>query len=112
MKTIDAKIRKWITSIEKEIPVVVEQNFLQKLNKISQSEPVSEKRFKSIYKIAITAAASLVLILWIMYPWLERHPAQPVEEIMIQSARIKGQAAHMIIYKEKNPELTIVWIEK
>jgi hypothetical protein len=112
MSTTDEKIKKWITSVEKEIPVAVEQNFLQKLNKTSQSGPVSRKRFKPIYRIAITAAASVVLVLWIMFPLLLKQPAQPGEEFMVQSARIKGQAAHMIIYKEKNPELTIVWIEK
>jgi hypothetical protein len=112
MKTIDKNIKKWITSIEKEIPVTVEQNFLQKLNKTSQLRPASEKRFKPIYKIALTAAASLFLVLWIMFPLLKKHPVPPSNEIMVQSPRIKGQAAHTIIYKEKNPELTIVWIEK
>jgi hypothetical protein len=112
MKTIDKNIKKWIMSIEREIPVSVEQNFLQKLNKTSQLRPASEKRIKPIYKIALTAAASLFLALWIMYPLLKNQPAQPGDEIMVQSPRIKGQAAHTIIFKEKNPELTIVWIEK
>lgn len=112
MKTIDEKIRKWIMSVEKEIPVAVEKNFLQKLNKVSQSEPVSVKPFKPIYKIAITAAAGLVLILWLLFPLLEKKPTLAGSEIMVQSARIKGQTAHTIIFKEKNPEMTIVWIEK
>ena len=112
MKTIDEKIKKWIKSIEKEIPVIVEKKFLQTLNKISQTKAASEKRFKTAYKIAIAAAACLVLALWILFPLFHQTPVQAKAEFMVQSARIEGQAAHTYIFKEKDPELTIVWVEK
>ena len=112
MKTTDETIKKWIKSIEKEIPIIVEKKFLQALNKISQTKAASEKRFKTVYKIALAAAACLVLALWILFPLFHQTPVQAEEEIMVQSARIEGQVAHTYIFKEKDPELTIVWVEK
>lgn len=112
MKNQDEKIKKWIKSIEKEIPFIVEKKFLQKLHKISLSGFISQKRFKNFFKISIAAAACLMLAVQIFFPLLQRKPNQLKEVILVESAKIEGKTAYTYIFKEKDPELTIIWVER
>jgi hypothetical protein len=112
MNTQDQKIRKWIQSAEKDIPVTVEQKFLQELNRLSQKEPVFPKKPRPWISIAAAAAVCAILALWIIIPLMQKPSGQSEEAVLVQQARIQGRNAQTIIYKEKDPELTIVWIEK
>lgn len=112
MKNNDQEIKNLIKSIEKEIPGGVEAQFLSDLDNISCSPGASRRKLNHFMKIALATAASLMLALMIFSPMASKksRPEPPV--IMVESARIEGQSASTVIFKEKDPELTIVWIEK
>lgn len=112
MKNSDQKIKKLIKSIEKEIPVGVEKKFLRELDNISDSVGKSQRGLNRFLKITLSAAASLILASLIFSPMVHKKPQRLQSVIMVESARIEGKAASTYIFKEKDPELTIVWIEK
>jgi hypothetical protein len=113
MKSIDDKIKHLVQSAEKEIPREVEKAFLKKLNQKTARHPFPQKGFGLFYRLALATAACLLIASFVFIPQSSRFSSgNQADEIMVQSAKIEGQNARAIIFKEQNPELTIVWVEK
>lgn len=113
MKHIDDKIRSLIQVSEKEIPMKVEESFLQALKNATTQSGSTRKGNRLFYRIALATAACLLIATLVFLPRFSRIVSRhPADDIIVESAKIEGQAARTIIFKEQNPELTIVWVEK
>lgn len=68
------------------------------------------------FKWLIPSAAGLLLLVLFLFPPLYRKTPAPVEfhsrPDLVFSAQLDGQPAHTYIFKEKNPEMTIIWITR
>ena len=110
-KNLDQKIKKCIQAVEQEVPPQVETAFMAKLH---QAIPHRPPRRSGIYWGVLAAAATLLLvILFFLFP-LFHQQIDPVEaeEVWVQAACVEGQPATTYVINEKDPDITIVWIEK
>jgi hypothetical protein len=65
------------------------------------------------YGALVTAATILLVILLFLFP-LFHQKINGVEagEVWVQAARVEGQPASTFVINQKDPDITIVWIEK
>ena len=113
MKSIDDKIKQLVQSDEKEIPREVEKAFLKKLNQKTARLTFSRNGFGLFFRLALATASCLLIASLVFLPRFSRFSSgQKGGEVLVESAKIEGETARTIIFKEQNPELTIVWVEK
>lgn len=111
MKKFEKSLKEKIQSIEKEIPEMLETNFLSALEKINPDVPVKKPSFISKHRIAAIAALLLIIILYTLFPlFFKKNQLPPSRDILIQSASLEGKPAETYIFRGKNPDLTIIWI--
>jgi len=113
VKNFEKTLKEKIQFIEKEIPKTLENNFLNALEKISPDEPLEKPKLISKYRIAAIAAMLLLVVLYILFPLItNKNNLQIAREILVQSASLEGKPAETFIFREKNPDITIIWIDK
>lgn len=113
MRNSDPTIKKLVKTIEQKVPVGVEKKFLEELDRISVSVKASRRKPHTFIKITLATAAGLILAILIFSPIAhddKNQRSQPA--VLVESARIGGEKATTYIFEEKDPELTVVWIEK
>jgi hypothetical protein len=113
IKAIDREIKKHVQAVEQEVPPELEAAFLEKLNGIvPEKSPFRRHRF-IYYGALVTAATVLLVILLFLYPLFHRQiNGVEAEEVWVQAARVEGQPASTFVINQKDPDITIVWIEK
>lgn len=113
IKTIDQEIKKRVQAVEQEVPLELEAAFLEKLNGIvPEKSHFSQHRFL-YYGALVTAASILLVILLFLYPLFHQQiDGVEAEEVWVQEAHVEGQPASTFVINQKDPDITIVWIEK
>lgn len=113
IKAIDLKIKKHVQAVEQEVPLELESAFLEKLNRIVPEKSHPRRHPFIYYGVLVTAATVLLVILLFLYPLFHQQiNGVEAEEVWVQAARVEGQPARTFIINQKNPDITIVWIEK
>ena len=112
MKTaaLDREIKKRVQALESDIPPQLERQLLESLQR-STPLPVRPKpRLRLLYGAAAACAAVVFICL---FPFGQRTdtPSGP-RQVVVLAPRVEGQAAEAYIFKEKTPDMTIIWIEK
>lgn len=132
-ENLDKIIKQKIQSVERDIPGGLEERIQTKLEQIYAAPgsldnfmPGKEKK-TLLFVGALATAASLllaVLLLITAFPSLF-HPERPAapggvlgvmggaeDGAFVDSARVEGVPADTIIIDQKDPDMTIIWIEK
>ncbi|UCH94262.1 MAG: hypothetical protein JSV88_28885 [Candidatus Aminicenantes bacterium] len=113
MKAFDQEIKKRVQAVDREIPRELENAFLEKLNRLVPEKPLAHRHRFIYYGALATAAAILLVIFLFLFPLFHRQiNSVEAEEVWVQAARVEGQPASTFIVNQKNPDITIVWIEK
>jgi hypothetical protein len=112
-KTIDRDIKKRVQAVEQDIPSKLEAAFLEKLDGIVP-EKSHFRRHRLIYYGALVTAATILLVIFLfLYPLFHQQINRvEAEEVWVQAARVEGQPASTFVINQKDPDITIVWIEK
>jgi hypothetical protein len=114
-KKIDREIKKRVRAVESDIPPALEKAFLEKLEGIEPGKiRPREKRF--VYYGVLAAAASLLLaVLLLLFPLFHQqieNGTADAQEVLIQDPRVEGVPASTFIINPKDPDITIIWVEK
>ena len=113
IKALDHEIKKRVQAMEQDVPLELEAAFLEKLNGIVPEEYHFHRHRFIYYGALVTAATVLLVILLFLFP-LFHQKIDGVEagEVWVQAARVEGQPASTFVINQKDPDITIVWIEK
>jgi hypothetical protein len=113
IKAVDLEIKKRVQAVEQEVPLELEAAFLEKLNRIVPEKSHSRRHPFIYYGALVTAATVLLVILLFLYPLFHQQiNGVEAEEVWVQAARVEGQPASTFVINQKDPDITIVWIEK
>ena len=113
MKKFEKNLKEKIKSVEKDIPETLEANFLERLEKITPDELYEKPTFTIKHRIAAIAALLLLVILYLFFPLSTKKETLPQpREILVHSVNLEGKPAEAYIFREKNPDLTVIWIAK
>lgn len=113
IKVIDGEIKKHVQAVEQEIPPELEAAFLEKLNGMIPEESHLPRHRFVFYGVLVTAATILLVIFLFLYPLFHQQINRvEAEEVWVQAARVEGQPASMVVINQKDPDITIVWLEK
>ena len=118
IKTIDKEIKKRVQAVESDIPDDLEKTFMKELSRLSMaSEPPARRRRRSLlFMGALATAASFLLAAFLLVSTLFHKAPTPNnvedDEVFIASASVEGMPANTYIINSKDPDMTIVWIEK
>jgi hypothetical protein len=113
IKTIDREIKKRVQAVEQEVPLELEAAFLEKLNGIVPEKSHFRRHRYLYYGALVTAASILLVILLFLYPLFHQQiDGVEAEEVWVQAVRVEGQPASTFVINQKDPDITIVWIEK
>ncbi len=125
----DREIKRRLQAVEEEIPATLDSTFFSQLDHIqpdgirigkNNSDPkriVSQKPHHPMRFLA-TAATILLAALIVFYSFFYAPSKQQTQnhednnQIMIASAHMEGKPANVYIVNRKDPNLTIVWVEK
>jgi hypothetical protein len=113
IKALNREIKKRLQAMEQDVPLELEAAFLEKLNGIVPEEYHFHRHRFIYYGALVTAATVLLVILLFLFP-LFHQKIDGVEagEVWVQAARVEGQPASTFVINQKDPDITIVWIEK
>jgi hypothetical protein len=113
IKAIDREIKKRVQAVEQEIPLELEAAFLEKLDGIVP-EKSHFRRHRFIYYGGLAAAATILLVILLFLFPLSHQQMDSVEaeEVRVLAALVEGQPASTFIVNQKDPDITIVWLEK
>jgi hypothetical protein len=113
IKTLDREIKKHVQAVEQEIPPELEAAFLEKLKGMAPEESHFHHHHFIYYGVLVTAATILLVILLFLFPLFhQKINGAAAGEVWVQAARVEGQPASTFVINQKNPDITIVWIEK
>jgi negative regulator of sigma E activity len=129
-KNMDKEIKQWVQSVERDIPLELEDSIMKELGQIASTPaslpdhihhiPLKNKR-PLLLVGTLAAAASLllaVILLVTAFPSLfhrERAAASgnvAADGVFVDSAQVEGVSADTFIIDQKDPDMTIVWLEK
>lgn len=113
-KKFDREIMKRVQAVERDIPADLERAFLEKLEEIA---PVKRRRERNTFYYGVLASAAsllLAVLLFLFHPFHRQDDAFTAEaqEVWVQEARVEGEPASTYIIEQKDPDITIVWVEK
>ena len=113
IKALDREIKNRVQAVEQEVPPELEAAFLEKLNGIVPGASHFHRHRFIYYGALATAATVLLVILLFLFPLFHRK-INGVEagEVWVQAARVEGRPASTFVINQKDPDITIVWIEK
>jgi hypothetical protein len=113
IKTLDRQIKNRVQAVEQEIPPELETVFLEKLNGMAPEESHFHHHRFIYYGALVTAATILLVILLFLFPLFhQKINGAAAGEVWVQAARVEGQPASTFVINQKDPDITIVWIEK
>jgi len=113
IKTLDREIKKRVQSMEQDVPLELEAAFLEKLNGMVPEESHFHRHRFIYYGVLATAATVLLVILLFLFPLFhQKIDGAAAGEVWVRAARVEGQPASTFVIKQKDPDITIVWIEK
>jgi hypothetical protein len=116
-ETIDKEIKKRVQAVESDIPGDLEKTFMKELSRLSMaSGPPARRRRSLLFMGALATAASFLLAAFLLVSTLFHKTPTPnsveEDEVFIASASVEGMPANTYIINSKDPDMTIVWIEK
>jgi hypothetical protein len=115
-ETIDKEIKKRVQAVESDIPGDLEKKFIKELDHISMAPGLPNTKKRSLFFMgALATAASFLLAAFLLVSILfQKTPAaNKVEpDVFVESASLEGMPANTYIINAKDPDMTIVWIEK
>lgn len=124
---MDKEIKQRVQAVEQDIPRELEESIMKELEQIASTPgPLPDfmsgtKKKTLLYVGALATAASLLLVVLLLvtaFPSLfqrERAAASGnvVEDgVFVDSAQVEGVSADTFIIDQKDPDMTIVWLEK
>jgi hypothetical protein len=113
IEAIDREIKKRVQAVEQEIPLELEAAFLEEINGIVPEKSHFRQHRFLYYGALVTAASILLVILLFLYPlFYQQIDGVEAEEVWVQEACVEGQPASTFVINQKDPDITIVWIEK
>lgn len=113
IKALDHEIKKRVQAMEQDVPLELEAAFLEKLNGMVPEEYHFHRHRFIYYGTLVTAATVLLVILLFLFPLFhQKINGVEAEEVWVQAARVEGQPASTFVINQKDPDITIVWIEK
>jgi len=117
IETIDKEIKKRVQAVESDIPDALEKTFMKELSRMSMASESPARRKRSLLFVgALATAASFLLAAFLLVSTLFHKAPTPnnVEEdmVFIDSASVEGMPANTYIINTKDPDMTIIWIEK
>ena len=113
IKALDHEIKKRVQAMEQDVPLELEAAFLKKLNGMVPEEYHFHRHRFIYYGTLVTAATVLLVILLFLFPLFhQKINGVEAEEVWVQAARVEGQPASTFVINQKDPDITIVWIEK
>lgn len=113
IKAIDREIKKCVQAVEQEIPSELEAEFLLELNGIVPEKSHFRQHRFIYYGALVTAATILLVIFLFLYPLFHQQINHvEADEVWVQDAHVEGQPASTFVINQKDPDITIVWIEK
>ncbi len=117
IETIDKEIKKRVQAVESDIPDDLEKKFMKELSRLSMaSESPTRRRRSLLFMGALATAASFLLAAFLLVSTLFHKPPPPnnveEDEVFIDFASVEGMPANTYIINTKDPDMTIIWIEK
>lgn len=113
IKVFDRGIKKRVQALDSDIPLELEAAFLEKLEKIVPEKSHRCRQYLVYYGVLAAAATIILAVLLFIFPLFYQQIDQvEAGEVWIHAARVEGQPAYTFIINQKDPEMTIVWIEK
>lgn len=111
--TLDREIRKRVQALESEIPPRLEGPLPGRVGSHTPLPVRTGPKLRLLYWMGAAAAACAVAILLWFSPWQRKTglPPQP-EPVMVLSPRLEGESAEAYIFKENDPDMTIIWVER
>ena len=116
-ENIDKEIKKRVQAVGLDIPNDLEKKFMKELNHMSVIPGLPHTKKRSLFIMgALATAASFLLAVFLSVSLL--FYKTPVinnveeDEVFIDSTSVEGMPANTYIINSKNPNMTIVWIEK
>jgi negative regulator of sigma E activity len=115
MKTtaLDREIKKRVQALESDIPPRLERQFLESLQRSTPLPARPKPRLRLLYGAAAAAAACAAVVFICLFFFGQRTdtPSEPTQ-VVVLAPRVEGQAAEAYIFREKAPDMTIIWVEK
>jgi hypothetical protein len=115
-ENIDKEIKKRVQAVESDIPNDLEKKFMKELGHISMTPGLPNRKKRSLFFMgALATAASLLLAAFLLVSTLFHKtpiPKHVEDDVFIESASVEGMPANTYIINAKDPDMTIVWIEK
>jgi len=114
-KKWDREIKKRVQAVERDIPPDLETSFLEKIEEITPGKSPPGKQPLVYYGVLAAAASVLLAVLLLLSPLFHRQGETftiEAEEVWVQDARVEGEPASTYIVKQKDPDITIFWVEK
>ncbi len=115
-ENIDKEIKKRVQAVELDIPNDLEKKFMKELNHMSVTPGLPHTKKRSLFFMgALATAASFLLAAFLLVSTLFYKTPTPnnvEDEVFIDSASVEGMPANTYIINSKDPDMTIVWIEK
>ena len=110
---LDQEIKRSIQAVEQEVPSRVEDAVLAEFLRAVPLHLPSLRRRRIYWGVLAAAATLLLVILFFLFP-LFHQQIDPVEadEVWVQAACVEDQPATTYVINSKDPDITIVWIEK
>ena len=114
-KKFDREIKKHVQAVESDIPPALEKAFLEKLDKILPGK-IRTRESRFVYYGVMAAAASILLAMLLFLFPIFHHQAEiaavDAHAVWVQDARVEGVPASPFIINPKDPDITIIWVEK
>jgi hypothetical protein len=121
-QNINKEIKKRVQAIEKEIPGELEKSIMKEFNQISRlkTSMTTVRLSKPLYQWHMAAAAFIFLgILLLGFAFSFLFHQKPVsgrsnykEDVIINDTWVEGHPVKTFIVEQKDPDLTIIWIDK
>lgn len=117
LENIDKEIKKRVQAVESDIPNDLEKKFIKELNHMSVTPGLPHTKKRSLFFMgALATAASFLLAAFLLVSTLFHKAPTPnnveEDEVFIDSASVEGMPANTYIIDSKDPDMTVVWIEK
>ena len=115
MKSLDKQIKNLIQTLEKEIPGELENNCHRELQRTTTLTVTHNKKLWQVLRLTAATAAGIVLLLFLFPTAKEdagRTPGSINDAVWVQSAELEGKPAETYVFREQNPDMTIIWMEQ
>jgi anti-sigma factor RsiW len=108
------RCREALRTIEDKVKLIKEKSSLLDPENIPEKRVIPLPTRGRRQRWIIPTAAAILLIGLLLFPLFfpESPPAREPQQDLIFSASLEGQSANTYIFKETEPEMTVIWIAK